>query len=115
MKPIGKDKPVAALPALESSEKDTQDSDGAAHVAASGLSPRAIWMSVILWPSFMVAGVATMVFFAFVDPHDLNQISFPRTEFSRELGYTLGFFLLWLSTATASSLTALLLGRGRTQ
>lgn len=78
-----------------------------------GLSPRAIAISAILWPSFMVAGVATMVFFAFVDPHELNLISFPRIEFSRELGYTIGFFLLWLMTATASYLTALLLRKDR--
>ena len=76
------------------------------------LSPRVIRLSAILWPSFLVAAIATMVFFAFVDPHDLNQISFPRIEFTRELGYSLGFFLLWLTTASASYLTALLLGRG---
>ena len=77
------------------------------------LSPRAIHLSAILWPSFLVAGVATMVFFAFVDPHELNLISFPNIEFSRELGYTVGFFLLWLTSASASYLTALLLGKDR--
>lgn len=77
------------------------------------LSPRAIYLSAILWPSFLIAGVATMVFFAFVDPHELNLISFPNVEFSRELGYTVGFFLLWLTSASASCLTALLLGKGR--
>jgi hypothetical protein len=76
---------------------------------AEGLSPRVIELSAILWPSFLVAGLATMVFFAFIDPHELNLISFPSVEFSRELGYSIGFFLLWLSTAAASYLTALLL------
>ena len=75
------------------------------------LSPAAIRLSAILWPSFMLAGVATMVFFAFVDPHDLNLISFPGIEFSRELGYSLGFFLFWLICAASSYLTALLLSR----
>ena len=78
---------------------------------SSALTPRAIRLAAILWPSFMVAGVATMVFFAFVDPHELNLISFPSLNFSRELGYSAGFFLLWLSTASASYLTALLLAR----
>lgn len=73
------------------------------------LSPRAIRFGVIVWPSFLIAGVATMVFFAFVDPQDLNLISFPRLSFSRELGYTLGFFLLWTMTALSSWLTAVLL------
>lgn len=114
MKSRGENKPAGALPEPESNVQNTQDSEGDMQLLASDLGPRAIWLSAILWPSFLVAGLATMVFFAFVDPHDLNQISFPRAEFSRELGYTLGFFLLWLSTATASFLTALLLGRGRT-
>ncbi len=77
---------------------------------ADGLSPTAIRLSAILWPSFMLAGVATMVFFAFVDPNELNLISFPGIEISRELGYSLGFFLFWLISAASSYLTALLLG-----
>jgi hypothetical protein len=76
------------------------------------LSPRAIRAGAIAWPSFLLAGVATMVFFAFIDPHDLNLISFPRVSFSRELGYTLGFFLLWTITALSSWLTAILLATG---
>ena len=74
------------------------------------LSPKAIRLSAILWPSFLLAGVATMVFFAFVDPNELNLISFPDIKFSREMGYSLGFFLFWLISAASSYLTALLLG-----
>ena len=74
------------------------------------MSPRAIRLSAILWPSFLLAGVATMIFFAFVDPDELNLISLPDIKFSRELGYSLGFFLFWLISAASSYLTALLLG-----
>jgi len=78
--------------------------------SAPDLSPSAIRLGAIAWPSFLIASVATVVFFAFVDPLDLNQISFPRLVFSREFGYTIGFFLIWSMTAVASWLTALLLG-----
>ena len=59
----------------------------------------------ILWPSFIAAGVASMVFFAFVDPLRLQAISFPGTAISRELGYTAGFFMFWAVTALSSAVT----------
>ncbi len=63
----------------------------------------------ILWPSFVAAGLACMVFFAFVDPLMLRDISFPQHALSRELGYTLGFFMFWAVTSAASSVTWYLL------
>lgn len=63
----------------------------------------------IAWPSFVAAGLASMVFFAFVDPLRLREISFPGRSISRELGYTMGFFMLWGVTAAASTLTWYLL------
>ena len=59
----------------------------------------------ILWPSFVAAGMASAVFFAFVDPLRLQAISFPRTPISRELGYTAGFFMFWAVTALSSAVT----------
>ncbi|HDS1653117.1 TPA: hypothetical protein QEL76_001027 [Stenotrophomonas maltophilia] len=59
----------------------------------------------ILWPSFIAAGVASVVFFAFVDPLRLQAISFPGTAISRELGYTAGFFMFWTVTALSSAVT----------
>lgn len=66
-------------------------------------------VGAILWPSFFAAGVATMVFFAFVDPLALAEISFPRWHISRELGYSVGFFMFWLCTAASSLFTWTLL------
>ena len=66
-------------------------------------------VGAILWPSFFAAGVATMVFFAFVDPLALAEISFPRWHISRELGYSVGFFMFWLCTAASSLFTWILL------
>lgn len=66
-------------------------------------------LGAVLWPSFFAAVVAAAVFFSLVDPLKLGAISFPEHRISRELGYTLGFLLLWLATAAASAVTALLL------
>lgn len=69
-------------------------------------------VGAVLWPSFFAAGVATMVFFANVDPLDLAGISFADVEISRELGYTIGFFMFWACTASSSLFTAMLLRSG---
>ncbi len=66
-------------------------------------------LGAIAWPSFFAAGVATMVFFAFVDPLALAEITFPNLAISRELGYTVGFFMFWLATASSSLFTWILL------
>jgi hypothetical protein len=74
-------------------------------------SPRAMAqrLGAILWPSFFAAGVATMVFFAFVDPLALRDMTFPDIAISRGLGYTIGFFVFWLATASSSLFTWILL------
>ena len=64
---------------------------------------------VVVWPSFFAAGVATMVFFAFVDPLQLRDITLPGLEISRETGYSIAFFLFWSATAGASLFTAILM------
>ena len=71
--------------------------------------PLAQKVGAILWPSFFAAGVATMVFFAFVDPLALRDISMPGLEISREAGYTIAFFLFWAATAGSSLFTWILL------
>lgn len=74
--------------------------------------PLAHRIGAIAWPSFFAAGVATMVFFAFVDPFDLRDITFPRATLTREMGYTIGFFLFWAATASSSLFTWWLLRPG---
>ncbi len=66
-------------------------------------------IGAILWPSFFAAGVATMVFFAFVDPLALRDMTFPHIEISRGLGYSIGFFMFWMATAASSLFTWILL------
>lgn len=66
-------------------------------------------LGAILWPSFFAAGVATMVFFAKVDPLDLKEITWVDLEISREAGYTIGFLMFWAATGASSLFTWLLL------
>ena len=66
-------------------------------------------IGAILWPSFFAAGVATMVFFAFVDPLALRDMTFPHIEISRGLGYSIGFFMFWACTLASSLFTSILL------
>jgi len=66
---------------------------------------RAMW---ILWPSFLVAAVAEMVFFAMFDPGELSLFGQPL-DLSRTAIYSIAFFLFW-SFAAASSAVSLYLG-----
>ena len=71
--------------------------------------PLAQRIGAILWPSFFAAGVCTMVFFAFVDPVVMRDMTFPDMPLTRGLGYTVGFFMFWAATASSSLFTWLLL------
>jgi hypothetical protein len=67
---------------------------------------RLMW---IVWPAFLVAGIAETVFFALFDPFDLHLFLAPH-EVSREAIYTVGFIGFW-AVGIASSALTLLLGR----
>lgn len=58
----------------------------------------------ILWPSFIVAGIATGAFFTLFDPTDLRLFDREIT-LSRTAVYSIGFFLFWLLAAGSSALT----------
>ncbi|UCE89922.1 MAG: hypothetical protein JSW10_03600 [Pseudomonadota bacterium] len=71
-------------------------------------SPRAIPKTqsivAVLWPSFLLAGLATGLFFTAFDPQTLVNVG-GYGEISRLGGYTIGFFLFWGLTAGSSLLT----------
>lgn len=58
----------------------------------------------VLWPAFLVAAAATVVFFTAFDPHDLLA-GRGGPEVSRLGAYTIGFFLFWMLTSLSSLLT----------
>ncbi|MCF7221417.1 hypothetical protein [Marilutibacter chinensis] len=71
--------------------------------------PLAQRLGAILWPSFFTACVCTMVFFAYIDPLGLRDMTFPELPLTRVLGYSIGFFMFWLATAASSLFTWILL------
>lgn len=71
---------------------------------ANDLVQRVLW---ILWPAFLVAAVAELLFFALFDPADLHLFGQPL-DIARTPVYTIGFFVFWAIGAAASALTTLL-------
>ena len=65
---------------------------------------RYLW---VLWPAFLVASVAELLFFAIFDPFDLHVFGKP-VEADRMSIYTLGFLFFWAVATAASVLTVFL-------
>ena len=71
---------------------------------------RYVNVGVVLWSSFLAAGVASILFFAAVDPMLLRDDGPALFEnLNREAGYALGFFFFWAMSALASVLSVFLL------
>lgn len=66
-------------------------------------------LMLIMWPSFLMAGVASGVVFALIDPLDVA--IFGYITFQREVLYALAFFFFWF-IASMSSLLSLYLMPG---
>lgn len=63
----------------------------------------------IIWPSFLVAGVVEILFFAIIQPQDLYFFG-KAVDLSPLATYSIGFFAFWLICA-ASSLTTVFFQR----
>lgn len=61
----------------------------------------------ILWPSFVVAGVAEILFFTVFDPVELHLLGDP-VAVGPMAAYTIGFFVFWAFTAASSAFTCFL-------
>ncbi|MFT3736357.1 MAG: hypothetical protein QM776_15285 [Rhodocyclaceae bacterium] len=66
---------------------------------------------LILWPSFLAAGAAEIIFFTLIDPQTLYLLGEP-VHMSRTATYSIGFFTFWALCA-ASSWATLFFARGR--
>jgi hypothetical protein len=55
----------------------------------------------ILWPSFITAGIATILFFTAFDP----DVIFVDYDISRLGAYSIGFFIFWLFGIATAMLT----------
>ncbi len=63
----------------------------------------------VVWISFLVAAIGTMVFFALFDPVDLSGIFDADLDIGRDAGYAAGFFFFWVLCALCSGVTAYLI------
>lgn len=61
------------------------------------------WIEV-LWPSFLVAGIAEIVFFTVINPQELYLLGEP-VRYSAIATYSIGFFCFWILCAASSLLT----------
>lgn len=61
----------------------------------------------ILWPAFLVAGMADGLVFSLFDPQDMHIFGEPVNLSSRAV-YSIGFFLFWAFAAASSALTCVL-------
>jgi hypothetical protein len=68
------------------------------------LMQRLMW---VLWPAFLVAGIAEGIFFTIFDPIELYFFGAP-IDMSRMAIYTMGFFGFWGLGIAASALTVFL-------
>ena len=64
------------------------------------------WVSV-LWPSFIMAGIATILTFAYIDPGVLLHCG--PDEDCRMRAYSIGFFFYWALTGFSSFFTCFFL------
>lgn len=62
----------------------------------------------VLWPSFLAGSLATMLFFAFVDPELLADATSPPLQVGRMAGYAIGFFFFWAITLASSAVSVYL-------
>lgn len=58
----------------------------------------------ILWPSFLVAGVADIIFTTLFDPLEIMYQGEPLIK-QRIAAYTIGFFAFWLLGIASSAMT----------
>jgi cytosine/uracil/thiamine/allantoin permease len=67
-------------------------------------TPKIQRVIAIMWPSFLMAGAATILFFTAFDPQALLMDT-RFADLSRLGAYTIGFFLFWALTAASCLLT----------
>lgn len=58
----------------------------------------------VMWPSFLTASAATIIFFTLFDPVQLGEMA-GVPELTRTGGYTIGFFCFWLLTSISCAMT----------
>lgn len=74
----------------------------------SELSPRTRRALLVLWPSFLMAGVLEALVFAVVDPSDLRWFGVESITWPLTAIYSVTFLIFWVGVAMAGAITQLL-------
>ena len=61
----------------------------------------------VVWPAFLMAAIAELIFFSVFDPFELHFFGAPL-DLTREAIYTMGFFGFWGLGIASSALTVAL-------
>ena len=72
-------------------------------------------LAIVVWSSFLVAAVQTMVFFAIFEPELLGQLSTWSVMLDALQGYTIGFIFFWIFNLITAILVGLVLVLPRTK
>lgn len=101
---------------MRSGEQDKQIEDGGPDDEVEAPPPPPPWgsrtqvLAAVLWSSFLAACLATMLFFAIVDPGFLHDPALePDVESTRMSGYGIGFFFFWFVAIVASAVSVYLI------
>lgn len=86
---------------------DVEEEEGGLLVASEP-SPRLKRALLILWPSFLMAGVLEGLIFVVVDPASLHWFGGARLDWPATAVYSVTFFIIWVVIAAAGVLTWLL-------
>lgn len=71
---------------------------------------------IVVWPSFLMAGVLETLVFAFVDPARLQWLSGAPLAVSATAVYSIAFLVFWLVISLAGAITQVLaMGVGETE
>ncbi|VAW39894.1 hypothetical protein MNBD_GAMMA01-547 [hydrothermal vent metagenome] len=72
-------------------------------------------LAVVIWVSFLVAAVETMVFFVIFDPQLLGQLSTWSVMLEATQGYTFGFIFFWIFNLITAFLVGIIMVLPRTK
>jgi hypothetical protein len=96
--------PVAEYPNSRGDDGDTADAPAGA--VAGGWSRDRQHVAIVLWPGFLAAATATLLFFAVFDPTAIvENTALEGVISNHEAGYAAGFFFFWVLATGSSALT----------
>ena len=72
-------------------------------------------LAVVVWVSFLVAAIETMVFFAMFDPELLGELSTWGVTIGATQGYTFGFSFFWLFNLITAFMVGIVMVLPRTK